>query len=48
MVDRQKQLLSLIEQATGKTAYTGNEQDEGVEIEADEDAAETELMTAAA
>ena len=46
MEDRQKRLLELIAEATGKTAYTGNIQEEGVDIEADEDATEAELMTA--
>jgi hypothetical protein len=48
MDDRQKQLLTLIEQATGKGAYAGTvpEESEGVEI--DEDAAEAELTIAAA
>jgi len=37
MVDRQKQLLGLIEQATGKAAYTGSVQEEGMEAEPGED-----------
>ncbi len=36
MVDRQKRLLALIEQATGKAAYTGNVQEEGDDVETDE------------
>jgi hypothetical protein len=40
MVDRQKQLLSLIERATGKMAYDGNIDDEGLDIEADDIEAE--------
>jgi hypothetical protein len=40
MADRQKRLLALIETSTGKTAYTGNVAEEGVDIEADPDAAE--------
>jgi hypothetical protein len=36
MEDRQKRLLALIEQATGKTAYTGSVQEEGEDVEADE------------
>jgi hypothetical protein len=47
-VDRQKRLLALIEQATGKTAYTGNVQEEGEDVEADEDIVEAELTIAAA
>lgn len=37
MADRQKRLLALIEQATGKAAYTGEAQEEGVEVQIDED-----------
>jgi hypothetical protein len=37
MVDRQKKLLSLIERATGRVAYTGDVQEEGEDVEADED-----------
>lgn len=44
MVDRQKRLLGLIEQATGKSAYAGEEQEEGVDVEADEDAVEAEMV----
>jgi hypothetical protein len=43
MKDRQKRLLALIEQATGKAAYKGNVQEEGEDVEADEDAVEAEL-----
>jgi hypothetical protein len=48
MADRQKRLLVLIEQATGKAAYTGNVQEEGEDVEADEDIVEAELTIAAA
>jgi hypothetical protein len=48
MVDRQKRLLALIEQATGKAAYTGNVPEEGEDVEADEDTVEAELTMAAA
>jgi hypothetical protein len=48
MEDRQKRLLSLIEQATGKTSYTGTVAEEGEDVETDEDAAEAELTIAAA
>ncbi len=37
MADRQKRLLCLIEQATGKEAYVGDVNDEGVEVEGDDD-----------
>lgn len=47
MADRQKRLLSLIEQATGKAAYTGDVQEEGIDVEADEDTLEAELTIAA-
>lgn len=40
MEDRQKQLLALIEQATGKSAYRGNVQEEGVDVESDADTSE--------
>jgi hypothetical protein len=43
MIDRQKGLLVLIEQATGKAAYTGDVQDEGEDVEADADTVEAEL-----
>jgi hypothetical protein len=44
MVDRQKRLLGLIEQATGKAAYAGEAQEEGIDIEADEDMFEAEMI----
>lgn len=44
MVDRQKRLLGLIEQATGKSAYVGEEQEEGLDVEADVDAVEAEMV----
>src|SRR5712692_6861654 len=37
MVERQKRLLVLIEEATGKAVYSGNVQEEGEDVEADED-----------
>jgi len=43
MEDRQRQLLDLIEQATGKSAYRGDIQEEGVDIEGDIDATEAGL-----
>lgn len=43
MVERQKRLLVLIEQATGKAAYSGDVHDEGVDVEADEDTVEAEM-----
>jgi hypothetical protein len=46
MSDRQKKLLGLIEQATGKTPYIGTAQDEGKDVEADEDTVEAELTMA--
>ena len=42
MADRQKRLLALIEKATGKTAYSGDILEEGVDDEADEDTIEAE------
>lgn len=44
MADRQKRLLGLIEQATGKPAYAGEEAEEGIELEGDEDADEAEMV----
>lgn len=44
MADRQKRLLGLIEQATGKPAYAGEEKEEGIELEGDEDANEAEMV----
>ena len=46
MVERQKRLLSLIEQATGKAAYSGSVQEEGEDVEGDEDTVEAELTIA--
>jgi hypothetical protein len=48
MVDRQKRLLALIEQATGKAPYTGTVREEGEDVEADPDTVEAELTTATA
>jgi hypothetical protein len=48
MADRQKQLLALIEQATGNAAYSGSVPEEGEDVEADEDTVEAELTIAAA
>jgi hypothetical protein len=47
MADRQKRLLGLIEQATGKVAYTGDGQEEGEDFEADEDDVEAKMTIAA-
>ena len=47
MSDRQKRLLALIEQATGKPAYVGAVEEEGEDVEGDEDAVEAELTIAA-
>lgn len=44
MADRQKRLLALIEQATGKTAYTGEVPEEGVDVGADEDTIEADMI----
>lgn len=45
--DRQKRLLALIEQATGKVSYSGNILEEGDDVEADEDTVEAEHTIAA-
>lgn len=47
MADRQTRLLALIEQATGRAAYTGTVQEEGEDVEIDADAVEAELTIAA-
>lgn len=47
MADRQKKLLALIEQATGKNAYIGSFMDEGKDVEADDDTVEAELTITA-
>lgn len=46
MSDRQKQLLLLIEQATGKAAYTGDTAEEGLDLESDEDSIEADMTIA--
>ncbi len=48
MEDRQKQLLALIEEATGKSAYQGTDEEEGDDVEMDEDTAEAVLTIATA
>ncbi len=47
MAHRQKRLLALIEQATGKAAYVGAAEEEGEDVEVDEDTVEADLTTAA-
>jgi hypothetical protein len=46
MVARQKRLLTLIERATGKTAYVGNVTEEGDDVEGEEDGATMEVLVA--
>jgi hypothetical protein len=47
MVDRQKRLLKLIEQATGKAAaYGGEGQEEGEDVEVDADMVEAGMVMA--
>lgn len=48
MEDRQKRLLALIEQATGKQAYTGPLPEEGEPVEGDDDSVESSLTIPAA
>jgi hypothetical protein len=43
MADRQKRLLALIEKAMGKAAYTGDQLEDGVDVEGDEDSVEASL-----
>jgi hypothetical protein len=47
MVDRQRQLLSLIELATGKAAYAGAIPEDSVDVDGDEDNLEAEYTMAA-
>lgn len=44
MADRQKRLLALIEQATGKAAYAGGVEEEGVDVDVDDDTGEAETL----
>lgn len=44
MADRQKRLLGLIELATGKAVYAGEAQEEGIDMEADADTVEAEMV----
>ncbi len=46
MADRQKRLLGLIEQATGKAAYTGETPEEGVDVAVDEESVEADMIIA--
>ena len=46
MQDRQARLLRLIEQATGKAAYTGETVDEGIDVDFDADSVEAEMVIA--
>lgn len=48
MEDRQRRLLALIEQATGKAAYAGTVPEEGEDVEGDADSIEADLTIAAA
>ena len=48
MENRQRRLLTLIEQATGKGAYAGTVPEEGEDVEIDEDTAEARITIAAA
>ncbi|MFL6451757.1 MAG: DUF262 domain-containing protein [Bryobacteraceae bacterium] len=48
MVDRQRKLLALIEQATGKASYAGYVQEEGEDVEGDPDGIEADMTVAAA
>jgi hypothetical protein len=46
MADRQKGLLGLIEQATGKAAYTGEATEEGIDVEVEESGLEAGMTIA--
>jgi hypothetical protein len=45
MADRQRQLLALIEKATGKAVYAGDMVDEGDDVEAREDGDEGQAFS---
>lgn len=47
MIDRQKRLLTLIEHAMGKEAYSGTASEEGEDIYSDDEETEPELLVAA-
>lgn len=47
LADRQKRLLMLIEQATGKAAYMGTVEEEGEDVEGDDDTVEADLTISA-
>lgn len=44
MLDRQKRLLVLIEQAMGKSVYSGDAQEEGIDLSEDEELAEASMI----
>jgi len=46
MADRQRRLLALLEQAMGRAAYVGPEEEEGDDMETDQDTLEAELTIA--
>lgn len=46
MIDRQKRLLGLIEQATGKSAYSGELAEEGIDVEMDQNGLEAGMVVA--
>lgn len=46
MIDRQKRLLGLIEQATGKSAYSGELTEEGIDVEMDQNGIEAGIVVA--
>lgn len=46
LADRQRRLLRLIEQATGKPAYAGDRAEEGEDLEGDEDSVEADMTIA--
>ena len=47
MEDRQTKLLELIEEATGKPVYSGEIQEEGYDVEAENDVAEANYVITA-
>ena len=47
MADRQRRLLGLIEQATGKAAYSGSVAEEGEDVDGDVDMLEAEMVISA-
>lgn len=46
LADRQRRLLALIEQATGRSAYSVDVAEEGIDVDVDEDSLEAGMTVA--